>query len=313
MSNEMGRLSIYAKASLDKGEILEKVHCGCDAIELNLEDDFLRYGDAFLEYYGKELFTMKDIQAVHVPFNQDQEMLNLEWIFGHKNISVLENVFALAQYCGKIWNHRVMVVVHSCMAMYDFMQLELLQESIIDGLKILFSRYDQVDLAIENAVLLEVGKGDKFVLRLCNGIYQDTSELVKWLREYFGSRVGSVLDTCHAMMTEKYLRVLLEAADINCIFSDSVVEDVNIEHFFQMNQEICNLIHFNSLQGNGYRENHGIPFETLDEVEALLTLYEKYQFNCPLTLEVREDNYLDCRNYRKTKSLIEEACKRRAQ
>ena len=313
MNYGTNELSIYAKASLDKGEIQEKIRCGCDAIELNLEDDFLKYGNNFLKHYGKELFDMKDIRVVHVPFNQDEEMLNLEWIFGHKEFSVLENVFALAQYCSEIWGHRVVVVVHSCMAMYDFMQFELLQESIVDGLKILFARYEQVGLAIENAVLLEVGKNDKFIPRLCNGIYQDTSELVKWMREYFGDRVGSVLDTCHAMMTEKYLKILLEAADISGIFPDVTVEDVNIEHFFQMNQGICKLIHFNSLRGNGYRENHGMSFETPEEVQEILALYEKYQFNCPLTLEICEDDYLDCRNYRKTKSLIEEVCRRRTQ
>lgn len=313
MNYGTNELSIYAKASLDKGEMQEKIRCGCDAIELNLEDDFLRHGDDFLEYYGKEIFAMKDIQVIHIPFNQDQEMLNLEWIFGHKDISVIENVFALAQYCSGIWKHRVVVVVHSCMAMYDFMQFELLQEKIVNGLKTLFAQYDQVDLAIENTVLLEMGKKDKPVFRLCNGIYQDTSELVKWLRGYFGDRIGSVLDICHAMMTEKYLKVLLEAANIGSIFPDVVIEDINMEHYFQMNQGICKLIHFNNLQDNGYRENHGTPFETLDEVMELLELYEKYQYDCPLTLEIREDNYLDCCNYKKTKNLIEEVCKRRMQ
>lgn len=308
MNYGTNKLSIYAKASLDKGEIQEKIRCGCDAIELNLEDDFLRYGDNFLEHYDKELFEMKAIHVVHVPFNQDQEMLNLEWIFGRKDISVLNNVFALAQYCAEIWNHRIVVVVHSCMSMYDFMQYELLQQRIVNELRVLFTQYDQVDMAIENTVLLELSRTEKFIPRLCNGIYQDTSELVKWLKEYFGDRVGSVLDTCHAMMTEKYLKILLEAVDVCHIFSDTVVEDVNMEHFFQMNQGICKLIHFSSLCDNGYRENHGMPFESVDEVRLFLELYEKYQYQCPLTLEIREDNYLDCINYRKTKKLIERAC-----
>lgn len=307
MNSDMKMPSIYAKASLDMAEIQEKIRCGCDAIELNLEEDFLIQGSDFLEYYGRELLEAKDIRVVHIPSNQDKEMLTLEWIFGHKDISVLENVFALAQYCGDRWQHSVIVVVHSCMAMYDFMQYELLQERILDELGVLFDQFPQVELAIENTIPLEFGKTGKFVPRLCNGIYQDTSEMVRWLQSHFGDRVGSVLDTCHAMMTEKYLKILLEAADIVHIYTDSVLKNINMEHYFQMNQGMCKLIHFNNSQKNGYRENHGTSFEQLKEVRELLLLYEKYQYQCPLTLEIREKNYLDCRNYRKTKKLIEEA------
>lgn len=307
------KLPIYAKASLNMPEIQEKIRCGCDAIELNLEEDFLLHGKNFLEYYGRELFVAKDIQVVHIPSNQDKEMLSLEWIFGHKDISVLENVFSLAQYCSEVWSHRVLIVIHSCMAMYDFMQYELLQERIIKELGILFYQYPQVDIAVENTILLEFGKTGRFIPRLCNGIYQDTSELVQWLREYFGERVGSVLDTCHAMMTEKYLKPLLEMAEIERIFAAPILEDINMEHYFQMNQGICKLIHLNNSRENGYKENHGTSFENIEEVKEILALYEKYQYQCPLTLEIREENYLDCCNFRKTKKLIEEACTWRAQ
>lgn len=307
MNSEIHKPSIYAKASLDMGEIQEKIRCGCDAIELNLEADFLLYGNDFLGHYGSEIFAAKDIRVVHVPFNQDGEMLNLEWIFGHRDISVLRDVFSLAQYCGDKWGHDVTVVVHFCMAMYDFMQYELLQERIVENLKALFHQYPRVELAVENGVPLELGKAGQFIPRLCNGNYRDTSEIVRWLRERLGDRVGSVLDTCHAMMTEKYMKTLLRAADIAEMYPVQVVNDINMEHFFQMNQEICKLIHFNNLYGNGYRENHGVPFEKFDEVTGLLALYEKYRYQCPLTLEIREEDYLDCKNYRKTMRLIEEA------
>lgn len=310
MNLNKDKLSIYAKASLDKLEIQEKIHCGCDAIELNLEADFLLYGKDFLTHYGEELFVLKDICAVHIPFNRDGEMLNLEWIFGHKDISALENVFALAQYCGDKWHHKVIVVVHSCMSMYDFMQFELLQERMVRILEELFVKYQWVELAIENAIPLEVGKKGQFIPRLCNGIYQDTSEIVRWLRERLGDRIGSVLDICHAMMTEKYLKVLLEAADIMELYPVSPVNDINLDHFFRMHQGICKLIHFNNLQGNGYQKNHGVPFDKVEEVEVILKLYEKYRYQCPLTLEIREIDYQDCKNYRKTKRLIEEVCAR---
>ncbi|MCI8892317.1 MAG: hypothetical protein HFH34_13460 [Eubacterium sp.] len=40
-------------------------------------------------------------------------------------------------------------------------------------------------------------------------------------------------------------------------------------------------------------------------MDELMRLYRTYAFDCPLTLEIREEDYQDCRNYRKTKEMLE--------
>ena len=65
------------------------------------------------------------------------------------------------------------------------------------------------------------------------------------------------------------------------------------------------LIHVNDFVENGYMKNHGTGFSSQEKVDDLLGLYRKYRYNCPLTLEIREENYGDCVNFRSTKRMIE--------
>ena len=46
-----------------KDEINQKVACGCDGIEYNLMDDFIKLGKDFLNNYDKEIFHTKDINV----------------------------------------------------------------------------------------------------------------------------------------------------------------------------------------------------------------------------------------------------------
>ena len=129
--------------------------------------------------------------------------------------------------------------------------------------------------------------------------------MVRYLRKRFGERIGSVLDICHAAMTEKYMKILLQAADFFPQEPLPEYLDYSMEHYFQIHQGICRLIHFNDFTGNGYMENHGTAFQDQEKADALLRLYRKYAYDCPLTLEIREEDYENCVNYRKTKAMLE--------
>lgn len=304
-------MRIYAKASLDLPEIREKIRCGCDGIEYNLTEDFLTLGERFEESYPDEVFSLKNVEAVHVPWIRGQ-MMNMEHIFQHEDLSPIENVFRLAQYCGELWKHRVLVVIHTSLSMYDFMEYETFRKRLEEELARLFERYPQADLAIENVIPMEYKPSSKETPRLCNGIFTDIPEIAGYLRERFGERVGTVLDTCHAAMTEKYMTAYLKLADFLGPGADLPVQlDYSMEHYFRANQGMCKLIHFNDFVGNGYRENHGTGFDSQEKVDTLLELYQKYGYNCPLTLELREEDYEDCVNYRRTKAMVEDWMGRR--
>lgn len=298
------KLKIYAKASFDSAEIREKIRCGCDGLEFNLREDFLRRGSCFEACYLQEYFTMYNVEAVHVPFYADGQVMNIEHVFSHEDVSPIRHVFRLAQYCAEIWKHRVLVVIHCSLSYYDYMQYELLRRQLTKKLRQFFEQYPMVDLAIENVIPMEYKQNSAESPRLCNGTFTDLARIVYDLREQFGERVGTVLDLCHAAMTEKYMKVLLEAADF--LPHESLPEhlDYSMEHFFRIHQGICRLIHFNDFTGNGYLQNHGTPLQDKDKAAAWMRLYEKYAYDCPLTLEIREEDYNNCVNYKKTKAML---------
>lgn len=297
-------MEIYAKASLDAGEIREKIRCGCDGIEFNLESDFFEKGGCFKSHYAQELFTMHPAGVVHYPFLADRQMMNMEHIFQQEDLSPVYNVFCMAQYLADIWGRRVLVVLHSSLSFFDFMGYGLFRRHLERELAQLLEKFPMADLAIENVVPMEYREKLGESPRLCNGTFTDIPKIVGYLRERFGNRVGSVLDTCHAAMTEKYMKALLIEADFWPKGAAPQKLDYSMEHYFKANKGICKLIHFNDFTGNGYLKNHGAGFTDQKKVDALLDLYRKYGYSCPLTLEIREENYGDCKNYRKTKAMV---------
>jgi hypothetical protein len=296
-------MKIIAKASLDIGEIKEKIRCGCDGLEYNLTSDFMDLGGDFLHNYPTDVFHMHNVEVVHTPYDHSSQMMNMERIFQHEDLSPIENVFRLAQYCAEYWKHRVLVVLHCSIAMTDFLEFEIFRKRLEQALAAYFEDYPQVDLVLENVVPMEYRRTAYPHPRLYNGIFLDTPLIAGYLHERFGNRIGTVLDTCHAMMTEKYMTALLKEADFE---ADLPEIDFSMEHYFRSNADLCRLIHFNDLTGNGFRKNHGTGFTSQEKVDGILDLYRKYHYACPLTIEIREDDYRNCVNYRKTKGLIED-------
>lgn len=299
------RIRIYAKASFHSEEIREKIRCGCDGLEFNLQEDFLQKGRCFETCYLQECFTMHNVEVVHVPFYGNGQVMNLEHVFQHEDLSPIRHVFRLAQYCADIWKHRILIVIHCSLSYFDFMQYELFRHRLEKALEQLFSEYPMTDLALENVIPMEYKETSEESPRLCNGIFTDLIKITEYLQERFGERAGSVLDICHAAMTQKYMTRLLSAADFLPQKNPPEHLDYSMEHYFQMHQKTCKLIHFNSFTGNGYAQNHGTAFQKQEDAAALLKLYKKYGYSCPLTLEIREDDYKNCINYRKTKTMLE--------
>ena len=66
------------------------------------------------------------------------------------------------------------------------------------------------------------------------------------------------------------------------------------------------LIHLAYFEGTGYGKGHGVPFTPENEhiLREVLDLYKEFQLDCPITLEVREDDYMNCTNYKQMVSLI---------
>ena len=300
-------MKIYAKAALDRGEFQEKIKCGCDGIEIQLMSDYLIHGKEYRHYYEEELWKNYNIEVIHTPGYPQGQMMNIERIFLQEDIKVLEYVFALAEECAEIWKHRVMVIIHTSISFTNFLEYEILQKRIKDNLGKILDNYPLTDLVIENVIPLEYKTGNtESQIYLCNGYYMDVIQIVKWLQCLYGDRIGSVLDVCHAKITKYYMESLLQNAGLKNVTCMNETIDFGMESYFQKYADTCRLIHFNNSVGNGFEVNHGIGFDDRKDVNAILQLYHRYNYMVPLTLEISEVDYLDCKNYRRLKKQIEE-------
>ena len=112
-------------------------------------------------------------------------------------------------------------------------------------------------------------------------------------------RVGTVIDTCHIMMTQNILKAIFDYVN-DPLYP---MEDVSMKKYFEMNAGVCKLIHLAGVQGNGIAsEHHGVPLltfmpERLSLLEEILDLYFKYEYKCPITLEVCESDLNNPTNY----------------
>jgi hypothetical protein len=79
---------------------------------------------------------------------------------------------------------------------------------------------------------------------------------------------------------------------------------LTLENYFEWNKNTIGLIHLGNTINSGYGlGEHGAAYSTEEDIELLkefIALYEKYEFSCPITIEVYEKDYSKCINYEET-------------
>lgn len=297
-------MQLYAKSAFKKKDMDVKVDIGCDGIEIQLLGELVN-GELGKYFKAQEVFELEKfheypISVVHCPLLGKFGLpdVNIE-NFATNDFELLNQVCYIANYFGKLQEKNVIVVIHSEMSMENMHLVGILVklEMIIQHL--LF-QYPYIEIAIENVSPLR--KVYKSEIHLCNNFSFDNVELVAYLRQKLATdRIGTCLDTCHAMITDRYMKAIYEQLE------DIPYTDYSLEKYFLKNKNYIKLIHLSDMKGNGYgRGKHGISFfpETKDRLEYILALYGKYGYQCPVTLEVEETDYLVCESYRKTRELV---------
>ena len=177
----------------------------------------------------------------------------------------------------------------------------------MNGIGCLLFKYPYTEVAIENvSPIRKPYSGD---LHLCNNFHFDNVIMAKELRKQLNTdRIGTVLDTCHAMIAEKYISLIYEA------IGDTEPADYTLDAYFKQNQEVIKLIHLSDMRGSGYgKGKHAIPFteNTLTRLQGILSLYYKYDYTCPITLEVEEMDLLNPKGFETNLQLLAEEFLRR--
>ena len=297
---------IFAKSTFDEAQLSDKKYIGCDGIEIQLFDELIANKKMGLYRKYKEVIDVRDfvrrydIDIIHSPLVQGDVLL--EALVDSKDGVLLTEIFDLAQEVAELSNKDIGVVIHS-ESYYEKLEDEDKWRDIVTWVGTILSYHPNTYLLIENvSPFRDINKGH--FPRVSNNFGFDNVEMVSALRRDTGiSRIYTCLDTAHALIS------------IQCIDSwykfmnDLKPYKVTMEDYFEKNKDVIGLIHLASIHQSGYGAGkHGILFreDEYDDLCAILNLYKKYGYSCPITIEVTEIDYSDSQNYKTTKMLVDE-------
>lgn len=308
----MKEIEIYAKGSLTHEQLDVKESIGCDGLEVQLLGELIKDRTKGHYYSPLEVFDLSalsrhNIKVVHAPLLPGEGDILLEALCDTKDIKLLDGVFYIANYFGQMQNRKCVIVLHSESFYEKLIDVSDAYKNIAKVLDSLLSRYPYTEVVIENVSPLRgIGKGKE--LHLANNFAFDNIVLVEKLREDLKTdRIGTCLDTCHAMLSYKYITAMYK------LVGDVPVPDLAMRVYFERNASLCKLIHLSDIAGSGYgKGRHGVPFKdaTYDKLVNIMDLYHEYEYTCPITLEVEETDYAICDGYRVTKELIDKYLQR---
>lgn len=253
-------MKVYAKSELHEGRMRHKMELGADALEVQILPE------------RREPVPGMPVKVVHSVLQPDcvdlDKYANDAW-----TTLMLDDAYHIAEY------YHAALIVH-CGTNFD----NISQKTLVNILQ-LMERHKDVPLLIENVVPVRAYEPQ---LVMCEGNFNpdSTPNLVRQLRELTGrDDIYSVLDTCHAEMTIRFMQTINTPSH----------PTVTLEDYFKVHEDTVGLFHFSRLVGNGYGKDHAQPFwdDYVDNqvMRQYLELYRRYGHNAPITLEVMEDDY----------------------
>lgn len=297
---------IYAKSALNKEQIDVKNNIGCDGIEIQLLGELVKEGLG--SYYNiNEVIDLSEfedynIKVVHAPILSKIGLsdINLEDFLG-KNHKLLEQTLYIANYFGEVQGETIVVVIHSECTLNRLKSDESFWNKLLCTFDIFLTKYKNIEIAIENVTPIRSYK-DGYLTLGNNFTFENTDIANELNKELNTNRFGTCLDICHAMMAERYVGKIYEGLE-------EASGDYSLDAYFKKNKTLIKLIHLADFKGNGYgKENHGTPFgkHNKDKLRSIIDLYNKYEYKCPITLEVREDDFLISDCYKMTKETLDD-------
>ena len=295
------RPSFYAKSAMNRKQIAVKEAIGCDGLEYQLiPSDFTQDYRNLIGRAEKEFIVENHpASSVHPPLS----LSNAEDILVPSDKCVLEESMRIAQMSAEVRNDRCLTVVHVSQppSLTDRRALDDMRRE----LERLLAMFPDVDIVFENITpFRDLGVG---LTEFCNGYYDANVRMAQ--RFDMDGRVKTCLDICHAQLCAPYLDA------IGKIWNpvDGLPFDYDLAAYFSMNAKLIGLIHLATFKGCGYTTEygeHGSGFnhetgEGMATLKEVFDLYEKHSLSCPITVEVREDDYMISNIYAMSKAAID--------
>ena len=300
-------MKILAKSAFNEEQLNAKVASNAEGIEIQLLSELIN-GKVGRYHTAEEVFDIKklkkfDIYCVHAPILSFYGLsdVNLEDMVDFEDFVLLDQVFNIANTIGKYHNRKTIIIVHSELYREKMIGLGDTWKRVLNSVGCLLLKYPFTELAIEN--ITPVRNAHQTPLYLSNNFKFDNIVMAKELRKQLNTdRVGTVLDICHARITDKYM------TEIYKILGDEP-EDYSLDNFFKENKDVIKLIHLADMKGCGFgKRQHGTPFEETEEsmkaLNTFIDLYKKYDYSCLVTLEVAETDFIASQGFRESNRLL---------
>ena len=264
-------------------------------MEIQLLGDFLSDDYDLDQALALVRKCQSQIHILHSPlaYGEDTDLAKIEELPTFRSV---QKTCQLAQQLATFYGRRMPVVFHFGGDIDELKTQPARRAAFLSLLTNLYQDYPSVDFYFENVTTLIFSKHPENPRRRYRDADPKTApQLVRWLRDVFKdkTRFYTVLDTCHALMTVRLLQTLGAEA--------------SLEEFFKENEGLCGLIHLANARNYGIGPDHGTPFLEEDQalLEEILTFYQTYRFNCPLTLEINESDYETYQNYQATMNTLQ--------
>lgn len=315
---------VLAKSAMVLSQMGNKVSLGADALEVQLLAELITDGKRIaptLEEAFPELNEMLElpVDSVHAPLCEYVDGIkfdvppNLEVFEQPTFVDTFDRVCELANRYGQKQRKLVKVVVHT---ETDTSRKDEAFAFNFKGLvlciRMMLNTYPNIDICIENVTPLDINNDGTIVLR--NGCGFENVEIVKDIRKRYpdlSKRIHTVLDTCHAEITHQIMTLVAK-------YDERIdVSNYTVENFFKKNAETCGLIHMSETVGNGRgKGRHGQPFkdtlESVSIIDTYLNFYQKYNYTCPICLEVAETNYDISDGFKVSNKLLRQEIEKRS-
>ena len=282
-------MQILIKCALYEKELFARKQLKENNIEIQLFKQFYNEEVSLTEYFNTMISSGLNINIIHTPLMKG-EAVEIQDFYKKEMKDIFLKTCKLSNMLGKKLNNNILVIVHCAMNyeqdIKDVDEMKVIDDTILYALK----EYPNISIAIENIIPIVVSYTGP---QGRNGFLNDNCLYVEYFINKYGfkDRIGTVLDTCHALTTIK----LLQYCKI----------PITLDQFFDWNKENIKLIHLANIGDNGYGiNNHGTGFIEGGDLELLndiIKLYFKYNYICPITIEVIEEKYSNPINYLKTK------------
>ena len=267
-------------------------------IEIQLFKEFYNKDISLTEYFNTIISSGLNINIIHTPL-VDRGDIKTDDFYKKESKDIFIKTCELANMVGDELKKNILVIVHSGMSFEEEKNNLNIIKIIDDTLLYALNKYPDISIALEN--IISIVANSKGVYGK-NGFLNDYCLYIDYFIDKYGfkDQIGTVLDTCHALITIK----LLQYCKI----------PLTLDQFFDWNKRNVKLIHLANIGDNGFGENnHGIGFiecKDLELLNSIMNLYFKYDYNCPITIEVIEKEYSNPVNYLRTKENLLNLIKR---